>query len=77
MSTDLSEAITAPTARTQDDIVNRLESRKDDDRLGFEVSAYIDYLGFEHARPYLNPGVTAEEWDVVFIGIDPKKHGAY
>lgn len=49
--------------RTQTEIVERLESRRAQDVFGFEVSEYVRALDFEHARPYLKEGVTAEEWE--------------
>ena len=50
--------------RTQEEILERIESRKEDDMLGFEVYEYINALDFDHAKPYLVPGVTAEQWKV-------------
>lgn len=51
------------TARTQEEIVARIEERKDDDFGGFEVDEYIDYFDFEHARPYLKSDATQEQWE--------------
>lgn len=50
--------------REQDEIVARIEKVKESDIFGFESIEYIDYLDFEHAKPYLKEGVTQEEWDV-------------
>jgi len=47
---------------TQQEILTRIEKRKPDDFFGFEVSEYIDFLDFEHARPFLVAGATAEVW---------------
>ena len=49
--------------RTQEEIVARIEAREADDILGFEVLEYVDYLDFEHARPYLKDEVTEDEWE--------------
>jgi hypothetical protein len=51
------------TARTQDEIVARLEAVKDDDWLGFKHDVLVPQLDFEHARPYLKPTATAESWN--------------
>jgi hypothetical protein len=48
--------------RTQEEIVARLESCKDD-LFPFESSEYLRALNFEHAQPYLKDSVTATEWD--------------
>lgn len=48
--------------RTQDEIVARIEARKSKDVFGFEVSEYVDFLDFEHARQYLKGDATAEQW---------------
>lgn len=50
------------TQRSQDEILDRMNDRKDGDPLGFETGEYIDYLDFENAKAYLKEGVTAEEW---------------
>ncbi len=49
--------------RTQDEIVTRIKAREANDILGFEVLEYVDYLDFEHARPYLKDEVTEDEWE--------------
>lgn len=48
--------------KSQDEIVARIESRKADDFFGFEVSEYVDFLDYQHAKPYLKPEVTENEW---------------
>jgi len=48
---------------TQQEIVDRFNARKDGDMFGFEVSEYVPFLDFEHARPFLKAVVTAEEWE--------------
>lgn len=48
--------------RTQDEIVARIEAVKDDDWLRFRREVLIPALDFEHAKPYLRDGVTADQW---------------
>lgn len=48
--------------RTQEEIVNRIESRKKNDMFGFEWQEYLSYLDYEHAKPYLKDGLTEQEW---------------
>lgn len=49
--------------RTQAEIVARITSLKDEDFFGFETSDLIDYLDYEHAKQYLKPEVTEEQWN--------------
>ena len=49
--------------KTTEQILARIEELKDSDFFGFERSDLIDYLPFEHAKPYLKDGVTADEWE--------------
>lgn len=46
--------------RGQDDIVARVQGA--DDMFGWAREVLLPYLGFDHARPFLNDGVTAEQW---------------
>ena len=48
--------------RTQQQIIDRIEARKANDFIGFEISDYIDFLDFEHVKPYLKENVTADQW---------------
>lgn len=48
--------------RTQEEIVKRIEVRKERDWLGFETSEYINYLDFDHARPFLKESATEQAW---------------
>lgn len=52
--------------RAQDEIVRQIELLKAADLLGFEVGELLAHLDFEHARPYLTAGATAEEWSKVW-----------
>lgn len=58
----MSDALTLPT---QAEIVERFKARQDGDFFGDEVSVYLGFLEFEHAKAFLKPEVTAEEWDKV------------
>lgn len=51
--------------RTQEEIVARMEEIKDRDFFGHQRSDLLDYLDFEHAKPYLKEGVTPEQWEEV------------
>lgn len=52
--------------RTQDEIVARLKTLSvGEDVLGFRSEVLISALDYEHVRPFLKPGVTAEEWDKI------------
>lgn len=51
--------------RTQDEIVSRItESQAKASLFNFESDVLIDALDFEHAKPYLKEGTTAEQWNV-------------
>lgn len=47
--------------RTQEEIVQIVRA-DDDDIFGFAKSILVPYLDFEHAREFLKPDVTAEQW---------------
>ena len=49
--------------RTQDEIVNRYEERKDGDPLGFEIDEYLVAMDFEHAKPYLVADADPMKWE--------------
>ncbi len=49
--------------RTQQELLDRIKFRKNNDMLGFEVQEYINFLDFDNAKEYLKEGVTKEEWD--------------
>ncbi len=53
------------TPRTQDDITARLRAVRatGEDRLGFREEVLLEALDFDHAREFLNPEVTARQWD--------------
>lgn len=48
--------------RTQDEIIDRIQKRKADDFLGFEVGEYIDFLDYDHATQFLKPDTTRVQW---------------
>lgn len=59
--------------RTQEEILERFELYNDlnnrdrhgdpHDGMGFKREVLLDYLDFEHARPYLKDDATQQEWD--------------
>jgi len=51
--------------RTQDEIVARIRTRKEHDFFGFEVSEYVDYLDYVHAKEFLKEGTTQEQWEKI------------
>lgn len=51
------------TERTQDEIVARVEHARKADMFGWRCEVLIPTLDFEHAKPYLKDGTTAEEWE--------------
>lgn len=46
--------------RSQDEIFARAQAA--DDMFGWAHEVLLPYLDFEHAKPILNDGVTADEW---------------
>lgn len=48
--------------RTQKQIVDKIESIKKNDFFGFQTSDLVFHLEYEHAKQYLNEGVTADQW---------------
>ncbi|GAA3851772.1 hypothetical protein GCM10023084_02490 [Streptomyces lacrimifluminis] len=46
--------------RSQDEIFARAQAA--DDMFGWAHEVLLPYLDFEHAKPVLNDGVTADEW---------------
>ena len=58
--------------RTQDEILERYNIRKGNDTLGFECDIYLEYLDFEHAKPFLKQGITEEIWSSAMAKKDPK-----
>lgn len=51
-------------ARSQDEIVARIERLRENDRdpFGWSREVLIGYLDYEHAQPYLQDGVTEKDW---------------
>jgi hypothetical protein len=49
------------SARTQEEILARIEEAADD-MFGFRREVLVSVLDFEHARSFLVPDATAEEW---------------
>lgn len=49
---------------TQTEILARIDQVDEDDFFGFRTQVLVRALTFEHARPWLNDDVTAEQWAV-------------
>jgi len=49
--------------RTQEEIVKKFETRKGHDMFGWEIHEYLDYLDYEHAKPFLKDSVKEEDWE--------------
>jgi hypothetical protein len=48
---------------TQDEIVARIEARKETaDMFGFEMGDLLEWLDYEHAKPYVKPETDPEKW---------------
>lgn len=56
-------------ARSQEAILARIAEIADSDFLGWSRELLISYLDYEHAKPFLEEGVTEAEWDP---RVDPK-----
>ncbi|GII88216.1 hypothetical protein Ssi03_62060 [Sphaerisporangium siamense] len=50
------------TTRTQEEILTRIQAVSDEDLLGFRLQVLLGALDFEHAKPFLKPDTTAEDW---------------
>lgn len=48
--------------RTQEQITEQIEKRKEADILGFETVEYLRFLDYEHVKSYLKEGVKPEDW---------------
>lgn len=59
--------------RTQDEIVARIKEVKKNDVFGFSQEVLLGSLDFEHAKPFLTDGVTAEQWTPDLTDDDVKK----
>lgn len=58
--------------KSQDEIVARIEETKEMP-FNFTPDALLQTLDYEHAKPYLADGVTAEQWDASREETDPLK----
>lgn len=59
------------TKRTQDEIAARVKTRKEQDFLGFETGEYLNYLDYAHAKEFLKPETTQEQWEKVRALVKP------
>ena len=48
---------------TPEEILKRIESRKNNDFLGFEINEYIVFLPYKLAKPYLKKDTKKKEWN--------------
>ena len=53
--------------RTQEEILQRIKDRQQDDILGFEWPYYVDALFYEHAKQFLKPEYDASDWNTKTI----------
>lgn len=60
----MAEPDTTPrtSIRSQDEILAELERVQKNDFFGFKSNDLLGYLDYDHAKEYLKPEVTAEEW---------------
>lgn len=49
--------------KTQEAILKRISDIGKEDFFGFETKSLICFLDYEHAKPYLDDGVTEEDWE--------------
>ena len=49
--------------RTQEEIVAKIEEVKKTDFFGAKTGDLIGFLDFEHAKPYLKPDTTPDQWE--------------
>ncbi|MEU8332177.1 hypothetical protein AB0J14_35210 [Micromonospora arborensis] len=50
--------------RTQDEVLHRInQCAANDDLFGFHRGLLINALDIDHARPFLQPGITAQQWN--------------
>ncbi|GAA4626719.1 hypothetical protein GCM10023196_036100 [Actinoallomurus vinaceus] len=57
----------ASPRRTQEEILARLDAVREDDMFGFRREVLLPALEFEHARSFLKPETTAEDWSGVQV----------
>ena len=48
--------------RTDQEIIDRINARKEADFFGFELTDLLIRLPFELAKPFLNPDVKGDDW---------------
>lgn len=59
--------------RTQVEILNRIHAIAPDDFFGFQTNDLVYFLDFEHAKPFLMEGTTAEQWSPALDPIEKIK----
>jgi hypothetical protein len=61
--------ITGGKMRTQEEILQRIESIKDHDFFGWQTSDLIDYLDYSNAQKFLKPDVDEKTWEGTFVPV--------
>lgn len=64
--------MTTLVARSQAEIVAKIEEAKSNDVFGFKSEVLLGALQFDHAKTYLKPEVTAEEWAKIGDDLPPQ-----
>ena len=59
----------ADCARSQEEIVARIRAIDGQDLFGFRAEVLIPQLDYEHARPFLRSGWTAEEYRAAIVDV--------
>lgn len=59
--------------KTQDEIAARFQEVSKNDFFGFAQETLLSVMDFEHAKPHLKEGVTAEEWKPILTDEELKK----
>lgn len=60
--------------RTQKEILDRIDEVKAEDYFGFEVNDLFTALDYEHAKPFLKPDCTKEQWEDGITPYTPEKY---
>jgi hypothetical protein len=57
------------SARTQAEIVARINEIRESDFFGAQTGDLVCFLDYEHAKSFINEGTTKEQWDTSTSGI--------
>lgn len=61
------------TNRTQEEILARMKEREKEDFFGTERSDLLEYLDYNHAKPFLKETTTKEDWDEIYNKQTPRE----